>query len=547
MENRKPLFLIALCVGVLFLLGNTFVQKMLDENIRKNKLIDEQFLDGAPPLVAFSTQALGGFRGLIADGLWLRAINMQEKGRYFEMVQLASWIMKLQPKSTATAAYLGWNMAYNISVTYSRKEDRWRWVNKGIELYHEALNYNPNDPTLYKELGWIYQHKLGNILDDAQRYYKYQIAMEMLKIMGVHYPDWKRLSAAPRTLAAFRKTLPQNSNFLKILQECNYDSLEQLSREFRSSGGLFPARLEARLDKELCGKLIDTLRVSWLKDRFGLDPSYVVQVEKLYGELDWYLPESFAIYWAHLGIDRSPNRENLDCERMITQALHVIFTNGRMLFVGKTPNEDFLLVPNLSVVDAAVASYDKAVKNNPNVLSFIHARENFITRAIASLYSFGQYSKAREYYEKIQKISQTTGARRLSFDAFVIRAWEEEVRDAGYKQAQDFISGLIVRACILLGYGDYTAAAGHLRLGEMIYKEFTTRMDVERLKLPPYAQMKAEIAKSIMESVSPEMAARIRGQIAADALKGDSRVDQSKMPQKITLPLAPGADKTVNK
>ena len=99
MENRRPMFLIALIAGLLLLLGNTFVQKMLDETIKKDKLIDEQFIDGAPPIVAFSTQALGGFRGLLADALWLRAINMQEKGHYFEMVQLASWIMKLQPKS----------------------------------------------------------------------------------------------------------------------------------------------------------------------------------------------------------------------------------------------------------------------------------------------------------------------------------------------------------------------------------------------------------------------------------------------------------------
>ena len=109
--------------------------------------------------------------------------------------------MKLQPKSTATAAYLAWNMAYNISVTYSSPADRWRWVNKGIDLYHEALLYNPNDPVLYKELGWIYQHKLGNILDDAQRYYKYQMALRMITILGKHYPDWKELAEAPATEA----------------------------------------------------------------------------------------------------------------------------------------------------------------------------------------------------------------------------------------------------------------------------------------------------------------------------------------------------------
>ena len=119
MSGKRPFILIVIIAGVLLLCGNMFVQSRLDDSIRKNKLIDEQFVEGAPPLVAFTTVALGGFRGLIADFLWFRAISLQDEGKYFEMVQLASWIMKLQPKSTATAAYLAWNMAYNISVTYS--------------------------------------------------------------------------------------------------------------------------------------------------------------------------------------------------------------------------------------------------------------------------------------------------------------------------------------------------------------------------------------------------------------------------------------------
>src|SRR5690606_13788077 len=54
-------------------------------------------LENAPPVLAFTTKALGGFRGLIANALWIRASELQEEGKYFEMVQLADWITKLQP------------------------------------------------------------------------------------------------------------------------------------------------------------------------------------------------------------------------------------------------------------------------------------------------------------------------------------------------------------------------------------------------------------------------------------------------------------------
>lgn len=49
-------------------------------------------LENAPPALAFVTVALGGFRGLIANVLWMRASDLQQDEKFFEMVQLADWI-----------------------------------------------------------------------------------------------------------------------------------------------------------------------------------------------------------------------------------------------------------------------------------------------------------------------------------------------------------------------------------------------------------------------------------------------------------------------
>ena len=172
MKFRKlAIWCLAIALIVALLGINLSVQKKLDNIIVKDKLVDEAVNDkGLPPMVAFTTVALGGFRGILADLLWLRAGALQEEGKYFELVQLASWITKLQPKFTGATSYLAWNMAYNISVTFQDPQDRWRWVQRGIELIRdEGLNYNANDPKLYQQLGWIYQHKMGNTLDDAQK------------------------------------------------------------------------------------------------------------------------------------------------------------------------------------------------------------------------------------------------------------------------------------------------------------------------------------------------------------------------------------------
>ena len=52
----------------------------------------------ASPGVRFISVALGGFRGLLADALWVRAAGLQDEGRFYELVQLADWITELEPR-----------------------------------------------------------------------------------------------------------------------------------------------------------------------------------------------------------------------------------------------------------------------------------------------------------------------------------------------------------------------------------------------------------------------------------------------------------------
>src|ERR1035437_3042904 len=142
-------------------------------------------LENAPPVLAFTTVALGGFRGLIANALWIRASDLQDDDKFFEMAQLADWITKLEPHFAQVWAHQAWNMAYNISVKFKETApgefpDRWRWVQRGIELLRdEGLRYNPNDVLLYQQLGLLFQHKMGANLDDANVYYKQKWAKEM--------------------------------------------------------------------------------------------------------------------------------------------------------------------------------------------------------------------------------------------------------------------------------------------------------------------------------------------------------------------------------
>ena len=211
-------------VTIALLGGGSVLSRRLDAQVKEGNLRFTGEIRNAPVLVTFTTVALGSFRGIVADLLWLRAGALQEKRNYFEMVQLARWITDLQPTFSGATAYLAWNMAYNISVTCSNHAERWRWVNEGIRLIRDqALEYNPEDPILYKDLAWIFQHKLGNVLDDANLLYKNRLAIQMTDITGEAEPAWKELAAAPADEKAFMKKYPADGKVWEKIREAGFE------------------------------------------------------------------------------------------------------------------------------------------------------------------------------------------------------------------------------------------------------------------------------------------------------------------------------------
>lgn len=532
--------IVILAAGILLSL-NLEVQDKLDNMIQQEKLVDEASVKGLPPMVAFTTVALGGFRGLLADLLWLRAGALQEEGKYFELVQLASWITKLQPKFTGATAYLSWNMAYNVSVTFQAPEDRWRWVQRGIELIRdEALNYNANDPVLYQQLGWIYQHKMGNTLDDAQRYYKFQIAKEMQKAFGgVPDPDWKALNDAPRSFVEFRKLHPQEEYWNKIRQ-AGFPDDEALNRAFRETG-LLPEALTKALSADDAKELETFLRAIWLRDYYKIRPEIVLEITEKYGKLDWRTSESYAIYWATLGNMYSPKRQSIECDRMITQSLKESFIGGRMLMPEGVPSEDYLLVPNLDLADAVRESFLLAAERNQYAQSFKSALDNFMIDAIVTLYSYGREKKAREYFKIMQKERLPGDKRFLNFDQFVLTQWTEDVKDGSYKQVHDLISGLIFTAALYIAYDDRAAGEAHLKLAKMAYDRYALSFkDVDRMKLPPFGTMKKEIVTMVINNY-PKLAPRLRGEIMEE--QQSTVPAASLLPGTQLLPALPGGKK----
>lgn len=431
-----------------------FVQKGMNHSRAEMGLTRLQPLENAPPVLAFTTVALGGFRGLISNMLWIRATQLQEDGKYFEMVQLADWITKLQPHFVTVWVHQAWNLAYNISVKFPDHQDRWLWVQRGIELLRDyGLKYNPQETLIYRELAWFFQHKMGANLDDANMLYKAQWASAWDELLKDGKPD--------------------------------YDVL------------LNPQEPE---DKE---------RVRIMFEVYKTDPAVMQEVDQEYGPFEWRLPEAHAIYWAYLGLKVSEREKDyIQLRRVIFQGMQLAFLRGRMIeFPVAVPDEPgeftkaYEYGPNLEIIDNTNRAYEEMMAAEEQYFDNIGtAHKNFIRTAIYFLYTHNRMVEAEKWYDYVRE--KYPDSIETSLEEYVFARVEEEFGSTSQDRLKAMLMGFLERAFLDLAVGqDEKAVAGELLARKMRkrYYDQITESQIARIKLPTIQEMKAELLVRLLD------------------------------------------------
>ncbi len=485
-------------------------QTRLEDSIRENRLLGQQFAEdgGAPPGVAISTVFLGGFRNLLANALWLRMTRLQEKGNYFELVQLANWILKVQPRNATAAQYLAWNMAYNLSIIQQDNEGRWRWVSKGIGVLRHALELSPNDPALYKDLAWIYQNKVGDQFDVAGPYFRYRLADENYRIFaGKHTPDWAALAESPATLSALLKQDPALRR--KITEEP-----EKLLKDYVASGAL-PEKLKEKLTEQEQHKVLLSLQNEAIRTLLGINPAEALKLEKKYGKFDWLLPDSFAAYWANLGVEQAAGKRHLPCERIRSHALKILFTSGRVIYPEGKPSIDSMRLPNFSLADAALKSYadeTELMQGNTNM-----GHLTFIAQAVDMFYLFGKQKEAEKYYNLLKE-ERYPEAKNKNLQQFVDMHLRRMIAEGTHLQVMGVVESFIIQSAYFSANGERDEAAQALLNARRIYEIYLKRTRSEeervRLRLPTFKVLTQNITENLMRNV-PALGRALKAEIEA--------------------------------
>lgn len=432
----KKIILVVLAAALITGVGT--LQRSLNHDRDTLGLTHVEGLTNAPPILAFTTVALGGFRGLISNLLWTRANQLQEDDKFFEMAQLSDWITKLEPHFSQVWAHEGWNMAYNISVKFKDYPDRWRWVQNGIELLRdEGLRYNPDDVLIHRELAWFFQHKMGANLDDASMYYKEQWRTNMEEVFGGKKPNYEAL-LHPKT--------PDEINRARILRE-----------------------------------------------KYKMDPALMKQLDEEYGPLEWRLPEASAIYWAAEGLERAklnptristdPTQDLIVLRRVIYQCMQLSWQRGRIEdnpFV-----EGMQFGPNLDMIPKVNETYLKMYEEekDPNQKDgILRAHRNFLRQAVYSLYVYNRIPEAAKWFKylgekypdkPIVDADPNSLPRTLTLDQYAVACVQEDINDLSKDRVQTILEGLLITSYTSFAIDQDERGEGLRLLALRAYQKYT--------------------------------------------------------------------------
>ncbi|HZL78305.1 MAG TPA: hypothetical protein VFC17_05585 [Candidatus Limnocylindrales bacterium] len=455
------------------LFGSGRLQKSLNHDRDTLGLTHAAVLENAPPMLAFTTVALGSFRGLISNFLWIRADDLQQDDKFFEAAQLADWITKLEPTFASVWVNRAWNMAYNISVKFKENapgdySDRWRWVEHGIELLRdEGLRYNPNSVDIYRELAWFFQNKLGANLDDGNMFYKIEWAREMTPFFGAN-----------------------GTNFSTLIN---------------------PPDAAARTNAAL------------LREKYQIDPAFAKSVDDKYGPLDWRLPEAHAIYWGALGLDaagKNPGKVNADdlikLRRIIYQSMLQAFHHGRI--IADPFSKSYSLGPNLDLTPQVNAAYEQlyAEETDPSMkVGILRAHRNFLRDAVYFLYVNNRMAEANKWFKYLgekypdKPIIETQPdslPKNLTLDEYAVAVVQIDIGETSQERVTTVVQGLLSRAYYNLATGEDDRYENLKRLAVRVYERYTAKTATSnrnvRTPLPPYDTLNNAVIRQLLDPES---------------------------------------------
>jgi hypothetical protein len=272
-------------------------------------------------------------------------------------------------------------------------------------------------------------------------------------------------------------------------------------------------------------------RAKLLRDKYKMDPVFMKDVDAQFGPLEWRLPESHAIYWAALGLEKArqnPTRVNKDdlitLHRVVYQSMQVSFQRGRLISNPFDKRADF--GPNLDIIPKVSAAYEQAAEEDKNYHDHIlRAHRNFLRDAVYFLYENNRMKEANYWFKYIgQKYPNDrmldgkpdSFPRNLTLDEYAVQRLQEDVGDMSKERTRAALTGMIRTSYYsLITDGEEERATGLMLLARNLWKSYDAKIQVrkEQLELPALDIIAKDVQDQLLNPKGPlpfEMRAMLR-------------------------------------
>jgi len=475
---------IQLAAIVLAAAGLVWNQAQIDAYHAKgdlNRMVDNPDI---PPSLAVTTFALGPMRALTVDALWWRAIEQQDRGEYFDALQLTSWITQLQPNFSSVWTYQAFNMAYNISHDFADPLERWQWIDRAIVLLRdEALKYNPNDNVIRHELARLYFDRIGSKIDPHAAVFRNQWALKMRDYLPRgDTEELQRLAAAAESLEVLRKR-PAVAAYiaagkLQQIDVLDFEAYSPIDRPLNvgpDAADMQAAALEVfhfyqrrRVEQEL-----------------KLDIERMLSIDDQYGPLDWRLHQAHAIYWLASDTMNDLVSGNVNYEHILRQSMISSFREGRM-FYSKEHNT-MTMTNNVQII-GRIHEYMEDLLENDYSKAADNKHKHFLEEAITVLYIYNLNLLAHETYEHYS--SHYLGDNPISYETFLAQRIEQVLNADGGKGRQAVVEASLYEVFKWLDIGYVDRANGSYNLSQLLWKRHQAKYrEAPAKQLPPFMDL----------------------------------------------------------
>jgi len=415
-----------------------------------------------PPSLAVITIALGPFRGLIADALWWHVADLQEKGNYFEIMKISSWITAMQPENPFVWTFHAWNMAYNIADEFPTPDSKWEWVFGAIQLLrNDALSYTPNNSIITDELSWIILNRIAEGNDKFSKYYRNKWIKEMSKSIE---------TGSEKELKSIIKYIKNNPNYLKL-------------------------------------KTPEALRIKELTVKQNLNPEKMLKIEKQLGPFNWRLPIVSALYWIYKPdyYQIAAKKGDLNYETILDVALFLSFLKGEIV---SNPKTGLLIRTNNFEISNNILKYYKSAlkiikmkspKNNDTKEKvFKHKVCELFANIIPILKLFNKNKLTEKYFEEYKRLSNKQN---IDLKSFINKNLKRITYEGPIKCKQSIIEAYFYNAYRFALNNQYDELKNSYNEAEKLWKAHQKLYGNKTYALPPIENIKTAACTKIFKQL----------------------------------------------